>query len=133
MVPTATALERVVVACRELIELRFHDGPGCGAAAVLLGDGSIITGTSPDFPPIPARPFVTRRNQILLRSVSTNPSWLRFCRQSDTGIVGPIVAALGTPALRCVDGNSQEVSQNRGWKVSGVLLQSSGDRKTCVK
>lgn len=43
----------------------------------------------------------------------------RSCRESDPGVVGPIVAAVGTPVLRCVDGNSQEVGQDRGWKVSG--------------
>lgn len=50
LAPTATALERVVAACREVIQTRFHDEPDTGAAAVLLGDGSILTGTSPDFP-----------------------------------------------------------------------------------
>jgi len=39
-----------VVACRELIQMRFHDEPDTGAAAALLGDGSILTGTSPNFP-----------------------------------------------------------------------------------
>lgn len=43
-------LDRVVAACRELIQTRFRDEPDCGAAAVLLGNGSILTGTSPDFP-----------------------------------------------------------------------------------
>lgn len=50
LAPTATALERVVAACRDLIQTRFDDEPDTGAAAVLLGDGSILTGTSPDFP-----------------------------------------------------------------------------------
>src|SRR5699024_7667322 len=50
LTPTATALERVVAARRELIQTRFPDKPDSGAAAVLLGDGSILTGTSPDFP-----------------------------------------------------------------------------------
>lgn len=44
---------------------------------------------------------------------------IRSCRESDPGVVGPVVAAVGTPALRCIDGNSQEVGQDRGWKVSG--------------
>lgn len=43
MIPTMTNLERVVVACRELIETRFPDKPDSGGAAVLLGDGSILT------------------------------------------------------------------------------------------
>lgn len=48
--PTTTDLERVVDTCRELLETRFPGKPDCGAAAVLLGDGSILTGTSPEFP-----------------------------------------------------------------------------------
>lgn len=48
--PTTAELERVVATCRELIEMRFGGEPDSGAAAVLLGDGSILTGTSPDFP-----------------------------------------------------------------------------------
>lgn len=47
--PTTTDLDRVVGSCRELIETRFPEEIDCGAAAVLLGDGSILTGTSPDF------------------------------------------------------------------------------------
>jgi len=46
--PTTTDLEHVVATCRELIETRFGSESDCGAAAVLLGDGSIITSTSPD-------------------------------------------------------------------------------------
>lgn len=48
--PTTTDSERVVASCHELIVTRFGGEPECGAAAVLLGDGSIVTGTSPDFP-----------------------------------------------------------------------------------
>ncbi|GAB3766823.1 cytidine deaminase [Microlunatus parietis] len=47
--PDPAALEATVTACRELIERRFPDGDHQGAAAVLLGDGTILTGTSPDF------------------------------------------------------------------------------------
>ncbi|WP_152360339.1 cytidine deaminase [Microlunatus speluncae] len=43
------ALNDTVSACRTLIESRFPDDPERGAAAVLLGDGTIVTGTSPDF------------------------------------------------------------------------------------
>ncbi len=50
MAPTSTDLQRVVAACRELIETRFVGESDCGAAAVLVGNGSILTGTSPDFP-----------------------------------------------------------------------------------
>lgn len=49
-VSTRKDLERLVSTCRELIETRLHGETECGAAAVLLGDGSIVTGTSPDFP-----------------------------------------------------------------------------------
>jgi len=49
-VPAADALERVIATCRGLIKERFNGKPEHGAAAVLLGDGSILTGTSPDFP-----------------------------------------------------------------------------------
>lgn len=49
-VPAAADLERLETACRELIATRFAGKRDHGAAAVLLGNGSIITGTSPDFP-----------------------------------------------------------------------------------
>lgn len=49
-VPAAADLERLETACRELIETRFADKYDCGAAAVLVDDGSVLTGTSPDFP-----------------------------------------------------------------------------------
>ena len=45
----AKTLDDTVAACRTLIETRFPDEPDRGAAAVLLGDGTILTGTSPDF------------------------------------------------------------------------------------
>ncbi|MGH8965726.1 MAG: cytidine deaminase [Actinomycetes bacterium] len=45
---TSEALAATVEACRNLIESRFPAEPR-GAAAVLLGDGTILTGTSPDF------------------------------------------------------------------------------------
>lgn len=41
-------LEPTVEACRSLIEDRFPPGVHCGAAAMLLGDGTVLTGTSPD-------------------------------------------------------------------------------------
>jgi cytidine deaminase len=47
--PGQVALAATVTACRELIEQRFPDGDHQGAAAVLLADGTILTGTSPDF------------------------------------------------------------------------------------
>jgi len=43
------ALDATVAACRDLIETRFPDDSHRGAAAVLLADGRILTGTSPDF------------------------------------------------------------------------------------
>jgi cytidine deaminase len=43
------ALDATVAACRDLIEARFPDGSQRGAAAVLLADGRILTGTGPDF------------------------------------------------------------------------------------
>jgi len=42
-------LDATVEACKELIWSRFPDDSHRGAAAVLLADGSILTGTSPDF------------------------------------------------------------------------------------
>lgn len=42
------ALAATVEACRTLIETRFPDRSDRGAAAMLLGDGTIVTGTSPD-------------------------------------------------------------------------------------
>jgi cytidine deaminase len=41
-------LSAVVDACRSLIRDRFHDDDPRGAAAMLLDDGTIVTGTSPD-------------------------------------------------------------------------------------
>lgn len=45
---TPEALATMVEACRDLIAQRFQDGSSRGAAAMLLDDGSIVTGTSPD-------------------------------------------------------------------------------------
>ncbi|WP_253864498.1 cytidine deaminase [Prauserella halophila] len=41
-------LAATVSACRELIETRFPDDVERGAAAMLLDDGTIVTGTAPD-------------------------------------------------------------------------------------
>jgi cytidine deaminase len=41
-------LSVVVEACRSLIRDRFRDDDPRGAAAMLLDDGTIVTGTSPD-------------------------------------------------------------------------------------
>ena len=43
-----TTLDATVAACRGLIADRFPDGSSRGAAAMLLDDGRILTGTSPD-------------------------------------------------------------------------------------
>lgn len=43
-----TTLAATVEACKSLIDQRFPD-ESAGAAAVLLADGTIVTGTSPDF------------------------------------------------------------------------------------
>ena len=44
----ATLLDQAVAACRSLIDQRFpHDGHA-GAAAMLLADGTVLTGTAPD-------------------------------------------------------------------------------------
>lgn len=42
------ALAATVEACRALIATRFPEASHQGAAAILLGDGTIVTGTSPD-------------------------------------------------------------------------------------
>jgi len=42
-----TALDATAAACKSLINARFPDGEHHGAAAMLLGDGSILTGTAP--------------------------------------------------------------------------------------
>jgi len=47
--PSAAALRGTVAACRALIESRFPDESEQGAAAALLADGTILTGTSPDY------------------------------------------------------------------------------------
>ncbi len=44
----AAALNTMVDACKALIAERFSDGSSRGAAAMLLDDGTIVTGTSPD-------------------------------------------------------------------------------------
>ena len=41
-------LVRVIDACASLIRDRFHDDDHHGAAAMLLDDGTILTGTAPD-------------------------------------------------------------------------------------
>lgn len=41
-------LAATVDACRSLIEARFPDGGHRGAAAMLLADGTILTGTAPE-------------------------------------------------------------------------------------
>ena len=41
------ALAATVEACRSLIRDRFHDDDHHGAAAMLLDDGTIVTGTAP--------------------------------------------------------------------------------------
>ena len=42
-----TALTATVVACKALIDSRFPDAGDQGAAAMLLADGTVLTGTSP--------------------------------------------------------------------------------------
>jgi cytidine deaminase len=42
-----SALAATVAACKELIDARYPDDGDHGAAAMLLGDGSILTGTAP--------------------------------------------------------------------------------------
>lgn len=42
-------LDATAAACRALIGTRFPGTDSRGAAAVLLDDGTILTGTSPDF------------------------------------------------------------------------------------
>jgi cytidine deaminase len=43
-----TALAATVTACKALIDARYPDAGDHGAAAMLLKDGSILTGTAPD-------------------------------------------------------------------------------------
>jgi hypothetical protein len=42
------ALAATVASCKDLIDSRFPDDGDHGAAAMLLGDGTILTGTAPD-------------------------------------------------------------------------------------
>lgn len=49
MTPSPDRLDATIGECRRLIATRFPDGSSRGAAAVLLDDGRILTGTSPDF------------------------------------------------------------------------------------
>lgn len=46
--PSENALAAAVAACRELIETRFPEPSHRGAAAMLLLDGTVLTGTAPD-------------------------------------------------------------------------------------
>lgn len=46
--PTEAQLSATDEACRELIASRFPDPSHRGAAAMLLADGTILTGTTPD-------------------------------------------------------------------------------------
>ena len=41
-------LDETVNACLNLIEVRFPQGDQRGAAAMLLADGTVLTGTAPD-------------------------------------------------------------------------------------
>jgi cytidine deaminase len=43
-----SALAATVASCKDLIDSRFPDDGDHGAAAMLLGDGTILTGTAPD-------------------------------------------------------------------------------------
>lgn len=43
-----TALAATAAACRNLIDTRYPDDGHQGAAAMLLADGTILTGTAPD-------------------------------------------------------------------------------------
>ena len=45
-----SALDYVVTECKALLETRFPDGSEHGAAAMLLEDGTVVTGTAPDMP-----------------------------------------------------------------------------------
>ncbi|MER7556113.1 cytidine deaminase [Nocardioides sp. NPDC126508] len=49
MPATPESLESTLAECRNLIAARFGADESRGAAAVLLDDGTILTGTSPDF------------------------------------------------------------------------------------
>lgn len=49
-IATPQRLAATVAACRELIETRFAEGDERGAAAMLLDDGAVLTGTAPDVP-----------------------------------------------------------------------------------
>ncbi len=49
MPATPNSLESTLAECRNLIAGRFGADESRGAAAVLLDDGTILTGTSPDF------------------------------------------------------------------------------------
>src|SRR4051795_5514663 len=44
---TQTARAEAAAACRALIDTRYPDGRENGAAAMILADGSILTGTAP--------------------------------------------------------------------------------------
>jgi cytidine deaminase len=48
-VTTTALLDATVAGCRRLIATRFPGDESRGAAAVLLDDGTVLTGTSPDF------------------------------------------------------------------------------------
>ena len=45
-----SALDYVVTECKALLDTRFPDGSEHGAAAMLLEDGTVVTGTAPDMP-----------------------------------------------------------------------------------
>lgn len=49
MPATPDSLEFTLAECRKLIATRFAADESRGAAAVLLDDGTVVTGTSPDF------------------------------------------------------------------------------------
>ena len=72
MSTTAEQLTAALAESRRLIDTRFPDGSAHGAAAVLLEDGTILTGTSPDFV-VKAR----RRRQVSVPAARSNTNVAR--------------------------------------------------------
>lgn len=78
------ALASTIEACRLLISDRFPDDENHGAAAMLLDDGTILTGTAPQ-PSTPRSRSATRSSPSAARTGSVGRSPRRVCLHRQPG------------------------------------------------
>lgn len=108
--PTRDALDDAVDACRSLILERFPGADEDGAAAMLLADGTILTGTAPDAVNPSAElchevePYAAahRLGQPILASICLVRDRGRFIALSPCGICRERLAVHGPGVLAAV-------------------------------